>query len=91
MKESFASFCDPSRLSVFSVSVCDGRLVSLYKTVPVSGPSVCLSVCRVLYVESSSCVEFVSAAAFSVSRCVRVETMGYDASVPLPFPPPSLL
>ena len=33
---------------------------------------------RVLNAESSSCVEFVSAAAFLVSRCVRVETVGYD-------------
>ena len=37
-------------------------------------------VCRVLNAESSSCVEFVSAAAFSVSRCVRVEKMGYDVN-----------
>ena len=36
--------------------------------------------CRVLNAESSSCVEFVSAAAFSVSRCVRVETMGDDVN-----------
>ena len=36
--------------------------------------------CRVLNAESSSCVEFVSAAAFSVSCCVRVETMAYDVN-----------
>ena len=36
------------------------------------------TVCHVLNAESSSCVEFVSAAAFSVSHCVRVEAMGYD-------------
>ena len=45
-------------------------------TIPVQQPVLC----RVLNAESSSCVEFVSAAAFSVSCCVRVETMGYDVN-----------